>query len=132
MGTKISALSAAAALDGTEVLPIVQAGATVKATVQNTANRVTDLTNVTNGSLANTGLAHSSMTIAGHAVSLGGTQALAAADLSNGVTGSGSVVLATSPTLVTPALGTPASGNLSNCTGLSVTLISEVTTSASQ
>jgi hypothetical protein len=31
-------------------------------------------------------------------------------------TGSGSVVLATSPTLVTPALGTPASGTLSNTT----------------
>lgn len=50
-------------------------------------------------------------------------------------TGSGSVVLSNSPTLVTPALGTPASGNLENCTfptlnqnttgtaaGLSVTL----------
>jgi len=32
-------------------------------------------------------------------------------------TGTGSFVLATSPTLVTPVLGTPASGNLSNCTG---------------
>jgi len=32
------------------------------------------------------------------------------------VTGSGSVVLSTSPTLVTPALGTPSSGNLANCT----------------
>jgi hypothetical protein len=31
-------------------------------------------------------------------------------------TGSGNVVLATSPTLVTPALGTPSSGNLANCT----------------
>jgi hypothetical protein len=31
-------------------------------------------------------------------------------------TGTGSVVLSNSPTLVTPALGTPASGNLSNCT----------------
>ena len=31
-------------------------------------------------------------------------------------TGSGSVVLSTSPTLVTPALGTPASGTLTNCT----------------
>lgn len=31
-------------------------------------------------------------------------------------TGSGSVVLSNSPTLVTPALGTPASGNLANCT----------------
>lgn len=33
-------------------------------------------------------------------------------------TGSGNVVLATSPTLVTPVLGTPASGTLTNCTGL--------------
>ena len=33
------------------------------------------------------------------------------------VSGSGSVVLATSPTLITPALGTPASGVLTNCTG---------------
>lgn len=32
-------------------------------------------------------------------------------------TGSGAVVLATSPTLVTPLLGTPTSGNLVNCTG---------------
>jgi hypothetical protein len=31
-------------------------------------------------------------------------------------TGSGSLVFATSPTLVTPVLGTPTSGNLSNCT----------------
>jgi hypothetical protein len=31
-------------------------------------------------------------------------------------TGSGSVVLATSPTLVTPVLGTPSSGTLSSCT----------------
>jgi hypothetical protein len=33
-------------------------------------------------------------------------------------TGSGALVFATSPTLVTPALGTPASGVLTNCTGL--------------
>jgi len=32
-------------------------------------------------------------------------------------TGSGNVVLSTSPTLVTPVLGTPSSGNLANCTG---------------
>jgi hypothetical protein len=31
-------------------------------------------------------------------------------------TGTGSLVFATSPTLVTPVLGTPASGNLANCT----------------
>lgn len=33
-------------------------------------------------------------------------------------TGSGALVFATSPTLVTPALGTPSSGNLANCTGV--------------
>ena len=39
-------------------------------------------------------------------------------------TGSGALVFATSPTLVTPALGTPASGVLTNCTGLLGTGIS--------
>ena len=38
--------------------------------------------------------------------------------LGNTSTGSGSVVLATSPTLVTPALGTPSSVTLTNATGL--------------
>ena len=33
-------------------------------------------------------------------------------------TGSGALVFATSPTLVTPVLGTPTSGTLTNCTGL--------------
>jgi len=36
------------------------------------------------------------------------------------VTGSGSAVLATSPTLITPALGTPSSGVLTNATGLPI------------
>ena len=40
--------------------------------------------------------------------------------LGNAVTGSGSIVLATSPTLVTPLLGTPTSGTLTNCTGLPI------------
>jgi len=35
-------------------------------------------------------------------------------------TGSGSLVFATSPTLVTPILGTPTSGTLTNCTGLPI------------
>lgn len=35
-------------------------------------------------------------------------------------TGSGSVVLSTSPTLVTPILGTPQSGTLTSCTGLPI------------
>jgi hypothetical protein len=36
------------------------------------------------------------------------------------VTGTGSAVLATSPTLVTPVLGTPSSGTLTSCTGLPI------------
>lgn len=36
-------------------------------------------------------------------------------------TGTGSLVFATSPTLVTPVLGTPSSGTLTNCTGLPLT-----------
>ena len=36
-------------------------------------------------------------------------------------TGTGSLVFATSPNLVTPVLGTPTSGTLTNCTGLPVT-----------
>jgi hypothetical protein len=41
--------------------------------------------------------------------------------VSNATTGSGSVVMATSPTLVTPTLGTPASGVATNLTGLPLT-----------
>jgi hypothetical protein len=37
---------------------------------------------------------------------------------STATTGSGNVVLATSPSLVTPVLGTPSSGTLTSCTGL--------------
>jgi hypothetical protein len=37
-----------------------------------------------------------------------------------GETGTGALVFATSPTLVTPALGTPSSGTLTSCTGLPI------------
>jgi len=54
-----------------------------------------------------------------------------ASDLSNGVTGSGTIVLSTSPTLVTPALGTPASGVATNLTGTASGLTAgNVTTNA--
>lgn len=49
----------------------------------------------------------------------GATGTLPVANGGTGVTtstGSGNVVLSTSPTLVTPILGTPTSGNLTNCT----------------
>jgi hypothetical protein len=40
--------------------------------------------------------------------------------LGQNVTGSGGIALATSPTFVTPALGTPTSGTLTNATGLPI------------
>lgn len=48
-----------------------------------------------------------------------------------GSTGSGAFVGATSPTLVTPALGTPSSGALTNCTGFDYELISTASASNS-
>jgi len=51
-------------------------------------------------------------------LSVGGELTYGGVTLSNAVTGTGKMVLDTSPTLVTPALGTPASGVLTNATGL--------------
>lgn len=45
-------------------------------------------------------------------------------------TGTGKVVLDTSPTLTTPVLGTPTSGTLTNCTGLPVAGIAASTSTA--
>jgi hypothetical protein len=53
------------------------------------------------------------------AVHINGSQ-IAASNLSNGVTGSGSVVLASSPALTTPNIGTPSAGTLTSCTGLPI------------
>jgi hypothetical protein len=75
---------------------------------------------VTTISFGSTGLTPSTATSG--AVSVAGT--LAVANGGTGATtstGSGAVVLATSPTLVTPALGTPSSGTLTSCTGLPLT-----------
>lgn len=69
------------------------------------------------------------LTIAGTAnqisVSPSGAQDLSAnrtwtLSFPGGITGAGAVVLHTSPTLVTPLLGTPTSGTLTNCTGLPI------------
>lgn len=43
-------------------------------------------------------------------------------------TGSGALVFATSPTLVTPALGTPASGTLTNCIDLPLAGLVDINT----
>ena len=90
---------------------------------------------VSSFSAGTTGLTPASATTG--AITLAGT--LAVANGGTGVTtstGSGSVVLSTSPTLVTPILGTPASGTLTNTTGFpagslaGTTLASNVVTSS--
>lgn len=47
-------------------------------------------------------------------------------------TGTGALVFANSPTLVTPALGTPSSGNLANCTGTASGLTAGAVTAADE
>ena len=54
-------------------------------------------------------------------LSMGGELTYGGVTLSNAVTGTGKMVLDTSPTLVTPLLGTPTSGVLTNATGLPLT-----------
>ncbi len=67
----------------------------------------------------NTTLQTGTMAVTGTALSqFAATTSSQLADVISDETGSGALVFATSPTLVTPALGTPASGVLTNTTGL--------------
>jgi len=88
-------------------------------------------TNVSSITFGTTGLTPSTATTG--AVTVAGTLNIAnggtgitsfgtgvATALGQNVTGSGSIVLSTSPTLVTPALGTPSSVTLTNGTGLPI------------
>ena len=78
---------------------------TITATLTGNADTVTTNANLTGH-----------ITSSGNAAVLGSfTSAQLSAALTD-ETGSGAAVFATSPTLVTPALGTPSSGNLSSCT----------------
>lgn len=74
---------------------------TVNTVTVNTSQNITTLSNLTSNGIVTTS---------------GGTGTLSV----TATTGSGNVVLATSPTLVTPVLGTPTSGTLTNCTGLPI------------
>lgn len=65
------------------------------------------------------GTAYEAITAAAAATALLGTSAALAAAISD-ETGTGALVFATSPTLITPALGTPASGVMTNVTGLPI------------
>ena len=89
-------------------------------TVTGDVAKVTSTVNVSSFSAGTTGLTPNTATTG--AVTLAGT--LAVANGGTGVTtstGSGNNVLSTSPTLVTPILGTPTSVTLTNATGLPLT-----------
>lgn len=109
----ISALPAATTTSGSDYYVLVQSGTTKKITYTNLFTNVV-LGTPASGTLTNcVGLPIDAGTIGTLPVSRGGTGGSSS-------TGSGAVVLGTSPTLTTPILGTPSSGTLTNCTGLPI------------
>ena len=125
----ISDLTNAGALDGTERVPMDKGNNTVDASTQEIANLATKTTvglaNCNNTSDLAKPVSTATQTALDLKANSSGTLAQFAATTSaqllgviSDETGTGSLVFATSPTLVTPALGTPASGTLTNCTGL--------------
>lgn len=135
--TKISALDAIASIVAADLLAVVDdpsgTPATKKATFTQVAafiasntntltNKTFDLTdNTLTGTAAEFDAACSDDNFAYVSDTLAAFAATTSAQLAGVIsdeTGSGALVFATSPTLVTPALGTPASGVLTNCTGL--------------
>jgi hypothetical protein len=121
-GNGTSALSAATA--GTDYLAPPSGTAILKANAGGAlANAVAGTDYVAPGGALGTPSSGTLTNATGLPLSTGVTGTLAVSNGGTGVTtstGSGSNVLSTSPTLVTPVLGTPTSGTLTNCTGLPV------------
>ena len=92
---------------------VTGSGSVVLATAPTVSSLTVTTAFTATGLVTNADLANDSMTIAGHVVVLGGTQAIAAADLSNGTTGTGAIVLASSPALTTPNIGAATGTSLS-------------------
>ena len=113
--TGATAFSALTGSTNTTAAMVVGTGASIAAsgsgTIAATSCTGNAATVTTNANL--TGV----VTSVGNATSLGSFTSANLATALTDETGTGSAVFATSPTLVTPALGTPSSGNLANCTG---------------
>jgi hypothetical protein len=142
-GTSATVVSGTALLGGTTISAgetftvVLDPDTALEEIVDVTAVSTNTLT-ITRGIDGSTGQAHSAGAVVRHMAigrdyreannhikgSLAGHAATTSAELRGVIsdeTGTGSLVFATSPTLVTPALGTPASGVLTNATGLPLT-----------
>ena len=127
----IAALPVATAGAGTDRIPLVQGGVTkqLSNTLLFTNSTLTTpilgtpqsgtLTNCTELPLS-TGISGLG---SGVATFLATPSSANLASTVTGETGSGALVFGTSPTLITPALGTPTSGNISACTSTSMVMI---------
>lgn len=103
---KISDLPAGTTITGAEKFPSVQGAVTVRLTPTQMNTYIMSATKTLTNTTFDTAGAGNSFSINGLAASAN--------------TGTGAVVRATSPTLVTPALGTPSSVTLTNGTGLPI------------
>ena len=109
--------------------PVANLCAATVTTIPNLTGMITSVGNattvVTNANL--TGM----VTSVGNAASLGSFTSLQLLTALSEKTGTGSNVFATSPTFVSPVLGTPTSGNLTNCTFPTVPLAAGLVTTNS-
>ena len=110
------------ALSGAEFIEVVQAGTSSRATVSQLASALATYTAGTGLTLSGnqfsitaTGAAAGTYTVPSFSVN---AQGQITSITSGAATGTGAVVLANSPTLVAPALGTPTSVTLTNAVGL--------------
>ena len=108
--TKISALPSGAPALATDETVIARAGSNYKLTVANIVGYLGTPISVANGGTGITSFG------TGVATWLGAPSSANLAAAVTDETGTGALVFANTPTLVTPVLGTPTSGNLSNCT----------------
>lgn len=105
------------------------AGSSASATITGTAPTQTLSLTIPRGDTGATGAGTGDALTSNPLSQFAATTSLQLKGVISDETGSGSLVFATSPTLITPALGTPSSGTLTNCTGLPVSGVSGLATS---